>query len=78
MKKKIINHHISDTSEVSEQQYQQKLRVGQRILQTFLNSFNQCFYVPFYPYDYTVYPRTDSSVNQQEDNENKKCLEKQK
>lgn len=73
MKKKMIEHHAFDMSEV-ERRYQQKLKVDQRILQTFINSFYRCFCVPFYPYDFTVFPQTDSFVNQPEDNENKKCL----
>lgn len=74
MKKKMIEQHAFDMSEASERRYQQKLKVDQRILQTFINSFYHCFCVPFYPYDFTVFPQTDSFVNQPEDNENKKCL----
>lgn len=67
MKKKITKHHTHDHSEVSEQQYQQKLKVNQRLLEAFFNSFSQCFSAPVYPYDRSVFTETDLFKNQQAD-----------
>ena len=69
MKKKKIVHRIYHNSEVSEREYQQKLKVDQSILQMFFNSFSQYFCVPFYPYIYTLFSQTDRFVNQLEVNE---------
>lgn len=64
MKKKIIKHNSHDHSEVSEQQYQHKLKVNQKLLEAFFNSFSQCFSAPIYPYDRYVFTETDSFINQ--------------
>ncbi|WFR55841.1 hypothetical protein QA584_19780 [Anaerocolumna sp. AGMB13025] len=71
MKKKMSNHQTFDNSEAKERWYQQKFKIDQRILQSFLNSFSQCFCVPFYLYDYSVFLQNDSYINEPEDNENK-------
>jgi len=78
MKKKRIKHHTFDNSEASERLYQQKLKADQGTFQTFFNSFSQYFCVPFYPYDYPIFPQTNSFVDQPEDNKNKEYLKKQK
>lgn len=64
MKKKITKHHTHDYREVSEQQYQQKLKVNQKLLEALFNSFSQCFSAPIYPYDRSVFTETDSLINQ--------------
>ncbi|WMJ87402.1 hypothetical protein [Anaerocolumna sp. MB42-C2] len=80
MKMKRIKHHNFDNSEASERLYQQKLKADQNTFQTFLNSFSQCICVPFYPYfylyDYLIFTRTNSFVDQPEDNKNKEYLKK--
>lgn len=79
MKKKKIEHHIYDNSEAGEQQYQQKLKADQSMLQTFLNAFSQFNCVPFYyPYSYPMFPQADLLVNQPEDNVNKDYLKSKK
>lgn len=78
MKKKKIENHIYDNSETGERQYQQKLKADQSMLQTFFNAFSQCYYVPFYPYGYPMFPQTDLLVKQSEDNINKDCLKNKK
>lgn len=72
MKNKITKHHTQDHSEISEQQYQQKLKVNQRLLEAFFNSFSQCFSAPVYPYDRSVFTETDLFKNQPVDIEKNK------
>ncbi|MTK06005.1 MAG: hypothetical protein F8N38_02800 [Hungatella sp.] len=72
MEKKITKHHTHEHSGVSEQQYQQKLKVNQRLLEALFNSFSQCFSAPFYPYDRSVFTETDLFNNQPVDNEKNK------
>ncbi len=72
MKKKITKHYTHDHSEVSEQQYQQKLKVNQKLLEALFNSFSQCLGAPIYPYDRSVFTETDSLINQPADNEKNK------
>jgi len=72
MKKKITKHHTHDHSEVSEQQYQQKLKVNQILLEALFNSFSQCFSAPFYPYNRSAFTDTDLFINQQVDIEKNK------
>lgn len=74
MKKKKIEHHVYDNSEASERQYQQKLKADQSMLQMFFSSFFQCYWVPFYPYGYPMFPQTDLLVKQSEDKMNEHCL----
>lgn len=74
MKKQMTEHHSFENSEVNERQYQQTLKMHQRILQTFLTSYFQCFCVPFYSYDDTIFSQNDSFNNQPEEKENKKYL----
>ncbi|WP_349671896.1 hypothetical protein [Lacrimispora sp.] len=78
MKKKIIKHHTHDHSEVTEQQYQQKLKVNQKLLEALFNSFSQCFSAPIYPYDRSVFTETDSFINQPVDNEKNKSSKTKK
>ena len=72
MKRKITKHHTHDHSEVSEQEYQQKLKVNQKLLEALFNSFSQCFSAPFYPYDRSVFAETDLSITQPVDIEKNK------
>ena len=72
MKKKIKEHYTHEHSEVSEQQYQQKLKVNQKLLEALFNSFSQCFSAPFYPYDRSAFTETDLFINQPVDNEKNK------
>ncbi|MBE5979577.1 MAG: hypothetical protein E7249_10610 [Paenibacillaceae bacterium] len=72
MKKKRTKHHTHDHSEVSEQQYQQKLKVNQKLLEALFNTFSQCFVAPFYPYDRSEFTETDSFINQSVDNKKNK------
>ncbi|GEM_PF-3130859 len=77
MKKKITKHHTCDINEESERLYRRKLKVDQRLFQTFLNSF-QCFNFPFYLNDYTVFTQIDLQVNQPKDSKSKKSLTDEK
>lgn len=80
MKRKITEPelHTFDHGEASERRYQQKLEVNQKMLQTFFNSFSQCFDIPFYSYNCTVFPETDPFGNQPENSVNKKFKKKKK
>jgi hypothetical protein len=80
MKKKIIEPEqlAFAHSEANERRYQQKLEVNQKMLQTFFNSFSQCFNIPYYPYDCAAFPETDPFVNRPEDIVNKKFKKKKK
>lgn len=72
MKKKITKYHTQDHSEVSEQQYLQKLKVNQKLLEALFNSFSQCFSAPAYPYDRSAFTETDLYIDQPVDNEKNK------
>ena len=72
MKKKITKYHTQDHSELSEQQYLQKLKVNQKLLESLFNSFSQCFSAPVYPYDRSAFTETDLFINQPVDNEKNK------
>lgn len=78
MKKKKIEPNTNDFIEVRERQYQQKLKVDQRLYQTFLNSIFQGFGFPSYPNVDTTFSHTDLVVNPPNNSKNKKSSNNKK
>ncbi|WP_143322891.1 hypothetical protein [Clostridium sp. HBUAS56010] len=79
MRKKKKEQHIFENSEAGEQQYLQKLKADQSMLQAFFGSFSQFYCGPFYySYGYPMFPQTDMLVRQSEDIENDNCLKRKK
>lgn len=78
MKKKKIEPYTNEISEERERQYQQKLKVNQRLYQTFLNSFSQCLGFPIDPNEDTAFLHKDVVINLLKDIKNKKSSNNKK
>lgn len=78
MKKEKSEQHIYDNSEAVEKQYQQQLKAQQSIFQIFFSSFTQCYWVPFSPYQFPLFPQTDLFLKQREDKVNGDALKHKK
>lgn len=78
MRKGKLEQHICNNSEAIEQQYQQKLKAEQSIFQMVFSSFTQCYWIPFSPYQFPLFPQTDFFVKQPQDKVNRDALKNKK